>query len=448
MMVELCLPKKRRTSSTQHRGGQLPPAAGSEFVRPPARSLRRNLFFAALGHGVYAASQWGMIAGLAKLGTPEDVGHFALCLALTTPVVEFTGLQLHVVQATDARGRHPLDVYLSVRIATGVIALALIVALTVLWAKPHWFVITAVTMATAKVIEGITLICYGRFQREERLEWVARSQLLRGPASVVALCGAFYLTGSLTLAVAGLVFVWTAVCLAHDVPVARGLTYPPEQVDTRLPAMLDLILVSLPLGVAVGLNTLSANLPRYFVDGYLGARDLGIFSALAYVGIGARLFYLPLIHTIMPRLAHLQQRGDWRAFHRLIVKSLAGALVISLGVLAILLVFGRLLLQVVYTTEYAEYHGILIILTFGTLIHFFASVLIAGLQALRNFPFVLACYAGGIIALVIALPIGLSHAGLVGAALATVIGSTAELTVAAIALRGVTFVREKGQAPL
>ncbi len=398
------------------------------------RPLRRNFLFAVVGHGVYALSQWAMIAGLAKLGTAEAVGYFALCVALTAPVVELTGLQLHVVQATDARARYALGDYLLLRLATGVLALGIILAVVLLSTRPTWLVVTALALGLAKVIEGMSLICYGRFQREERLDWVARSQLLRGPLAVVALCGVYSLTNSLVLAVAGVAMVWAAVYFIHDLPVAWIISSSQGQLQMDPGRLLTLCWTTIPLGLAVGLNTLSANMPRYFVDAHLGPRDLGIFSALAYIGVGARLFYLPLIHTVMPRLAWLRERGEHHAFRKLVVGSVAVALAVSLAVLIGLAICGQLLLELVYTTEYAEHHQLLLILTGATLIHFVAGVVVAGLQALGNFRYVLFCYAAGNVVLVVALPKGIQYAGILGAGVATIAGAVTELFVALMLL--------------
>jgi len=48
-------------------------------------TLRRNFSWTLLGNVVYAGCQWAMLVVLAKLGTPEMVGQFAL--VVTAPIV-------------------------------------------------------------------------------------------------------------------------------------------------------------------------------------------------------------------------------------------------------------------------------------------------------------------------------------------------------------------------
>ncbi|MCS7238152.1 MAG: lipopolysaccharide biosynthesis protein [Thermoguttaceae bacterium] len=408
------------------------PGDSRQVARPRNVPLRRSFIFAAIGQGVYALSQWGTLAGLAKLGTPETVGYFALTISLTAPVVELTGLQLHVAQATDAKGEYRLGEYLRLRTLSGVLAVAVVFGIMLVGARPTWFMAATLAMCLAKVIEGLSLICHGRFQREERLDWVARSQVLRGLLSFAGVCGVFYMTRSLVLASVCCAILWGFVYFVHDLPVAQAseARFRTGKSAARSPGLLSLARTSAPLGLAVGLNTLSANIPRYFVDAYFGPRELGIFAALSYVGIAARLFYLPLIHTILPRLALLAKEARWQAFRHLLAKALLFAVGSSLGLLVLLAFAGRFFLSVIYTPAYAEHSGLLLILAGGVLLHFVAAVAIAALQGCRRFTQVMSTYACGNLVLVIALPVAISVGGLNGAAVATIFGALGELLTA------------------
>ena len=59
---------------------------------------------------------------LAKLGSPEQVGQFALGLAIAAPVFMFATLRLRDVQATDAKQEYQFGDYFALRLTTTVIA--------------------------------------------------------------------------------------------------------------------------------------------------------------------------------------------------------------------------------------------------------------------------------------------------------------------------------------
>src|SRR5436190_1143591 len=94
--------------------------------RAVGMSLRSNFLWAIVGNVAYAACQWGMLVVLAKMGSAEMVGQFALALAISTPILMFTNLQLRGVQATDARGDYSFRDYLGLRLLMAAIGLGVI----------------------------------------------------------------------------------------------------------------------------------------------------------------------------------------------------------------------------------------------------------------------------------------------------------------------------------
>jgi hypothetical protein len=67
-----------------------------------------------------------MLVVFAKLGTPEMLGQFALGLAVVSPVITLTNLQLQQVQATDARQQYQFGDYLALRLITTPLAIVVI----------------------------------------------------------------------------------------------------------------------------------------------------------------------------------------------------------------------------------------------------------------------------------------------------------------------------------
>ena len=68
-------------------------------------SLRRNFSWTFVGNVVYSACQAGILMLLAKLGNPEMVGKYGLAMAIATPVLALSSLQLRAVLTTDVKGK-------------------------------------------------------------------------------------------------------------------------------------------------------------------------------------------------------------------------------------------------------------------------------------------------------------------------------------------------------
>jgi len=88
-----------------------------------------SVFWTLSGYAVYMACQWAMLVVVARLGSPEKLGEFALGLAISAPVVLFTNLGLRRIQVTDPSERFLFCQYFGLRLLMNGVALALIAAL-------------------------------------------------------------------------------------------------------------------------------------------------------------------------------------------------------------------------------------------------------------------------------------------------------------------------------
>jgi hypothetical protein len=86
-------------------------------------NLKRNIVWAFGGNSFYGLCQWGMLTILARLGRPEQVGTYALGVAISTPMFMLSNLHLREIQSTDTRQQFKFGQYVGLRLATTAIAL-------------------------------------------------------------------------------------------------------------------------------------------------------------------------------------------------------------------------------------------------------------------------------------------------------------------------------------
>src|SRR5450432_749008 len=109
------------------RAGEPGPSPAVKLVAPGA-SLRWNFSWTFVGNIIYSGCQWAMLVVLAKLGNPEMVGQYGLALAVATPILALSSLQLRAVLTTDVTERVPFGEYLGLRLTTTVLSLMVIAA--------------------------------------------------------------------------------------------------------------------------------------------------------------------------------------------------------------------------------------------------------------------------------------------------------------------------------
>src|ERR1039457_1440482 len=154
-----------------------------------------NLVWTSAGTLVYAACNWAMLSAIAKLGTPEMVGQFALGLAVTAPVLLLAQMNLRAVLATDARGEHGFRDYRALRMHATVAGLLVILGIA---AAGYGGKVAALIAAVglAQAVEGISDIYYGLMQRHERMDRITISLGLRGPLGLAAMVAGVWATRS------------------------------------------------------------------------------------------------------------------------------------------------------------------------------------------------------------------------------------------------------------
>ena len=305
----------------------------------------------------YAAAQWAILSLAAKLGGSQMLGQYALAVALTTPLVMLSHLNLRAVLATDVNGRHSFGDYIAVRLGVSGLSLVGIAILALL--SGHSGSLAAVVLAAglAQSSETVSDIYYGAMQRRDEMELIARSMIARGLVSVCAFGLVLYVLGDLVRALVAVAAGRLALLFAYDRPTG---TAGESLARTGLRAEVAILRTAMPLGVVLLLVALNTNLPRYAIERYLGVGELGVFTAVAsFMTVGGTAVN-SLGQATTPRLAHHFSRRESRHFRRLICMLAASGCALGLAGVAVAAVFGEAILGVVYRPEYAAYGGLLV----------------------------------------------------------------------------------------
>lgn len=408
-------------------------------------SLRKNVSWSFTGNVIYSACQWGMLVVLARLGTPEQVGQFALGIAITAPVVLFTNLQLRAVIATDAKGEFAFQHYLSLRLLLSFLALlviSIIVAFTD-YRTETLFIIVAIGIS--KAIESISDIYYGYMQFQERMDIMAHSLIYRGIGSLIAVVVAMWLTGSVLAACCLFTLVWLAVLLRFDIPrvtrlrkarlldsgssvaEAEDVPFSLQLISSQRKSLWKLTRLSFPLGVVMLLFSLNVNLPRYFLENYRGEYELGIFAALAYLIVAGNIFVQALGQTTRPRMAKLYAAGNYKEFCKMLFSLSAIGIFIAVAGVVVAALFGEEVLWLLYGPDYSRHASSFVWIMVAGGISFAVSFIGCAMGAMRAFkeqvmPFVIVA-----VATLIASALLIPEHGIKGAAFALIIGNFVNL---------------------
>jgi len=353
-------------------------------------SLRKNVGYALVGNGALNACRFLVIAILAKLTTPEIVGAFDFANSvLSAPIVLFFALELRAAYVADTRNQFTFGTYRALRnsgMSAATICLALGIFLRARTADDMTLVLLMAGVCGLRLILHWAEIYWGVFQRRERLDRLARSNVMRGAALLGAfavLVPAFAIavrrgvlpperltTGPALAALAGFAAWWS---IGHFVDRRNALSGNGLDLSWNWPQVGRLAAQAFPLGLVVLIIALCDAIPRAMIAAQdAGAAKLGYFGALHVITIIAGFLIIQVGTAAGNRLA-TYYRDDLRAFVRLALRMTGVAFVIGAAMVAACLLFGEWFLRTLYNEDYAAHYP-----EFTILVYAQAIVLLAG----------------------------------------------------------------------
>jgi O-antigen/teichoic acid export membrane protein len=406
----------------------------------PSRSrqvLIANIAWMLVGNVAYGFSQWALLVTLAKIGTIEMVGNFALAIAVVLPVLMFSSLSLRSLQVTDSKRSYRFREYASLRAVTLVLSLLFILAFGLVSGYSPTVLAATMLIGAAKALEYVSDLLYGVLQQQEDMGGVAVSMALRAILSVAALGVAVSLTHSLVWGTAGLAIASGTVLLAYDIPKTLSQRKGRLGIELRESAkhlrqltsagehrrLTKLALTGLPMGFVLMMVSLNLNIPRYFIQQHLGMAELGIFSAIATLMAAGGVVTNAVGQAAAPRLAKYFVAGDKRGFGILLSTLVVASLGLGLLGFGGALLYGREAMALIYRPEYSTRQDVLVWLMGASGFFYLGSTLGFAVTAVRCFTPQLPLFAGSAVATAIGCLVFVPAFGLRGAAIAILISS-------------------------
>jgi O-antigen/teichoic acid export membrane protein len=403
-------------------------------------SLTSNFVWTFVGNVLYAGCQWAVVVVLAKLASAEVVGQYALGLAVGYPITFIANLQLRTLFVTDLAGRYPFFEILGLRYILSAVSMA-VVAITCAVSRYDPFTAGVIlVVALAQIVDCISENYYGVMQREERLDRISVSLVLRSMLGSGFLIAGVYFTHNLLWGVTGLVLGRAIVLACYEARFGVCPTTAREPYVVRfrpqwnLPRQLKMVWIALPLGIVSILVAINGNAPRYVIEHALGRHQLGIYSAISYVPSGCFMIATALGYAVFARLAKLFFNGDVTQFKIILFKT--GAICAGLGAAGFLgsALLGRIGLTILYRPEYAQHVDLLRWLMIVGAVQCLNTTLGCALTAASQFrvqvPIFVVVTASSLLSCALLIP----RMGLLGAAMGVLVSTVVQLVLTAIAM--------------
>lgn len=346
-------------------------------------SLKVNFSWTLISNIMLAFSQWITLIIIAKLGTPAEVGSYSLGLAFTAPLFLLSSLQLRAMQVTDVKGNYKFSHFFALRVFTSIIAMFLLIGLLSLTNYTNEIKIVIILVGVTKFIDSFSDITHGLMQKNERMDYVSKSKLMKSVLSILSFSLTLLIFNNLKYALIAMSLSWLAVFLLID--LRKASLFESVKLEFERIKLIEITRISLPLGIATMLISLNTNIPRYILEHFNGVAELGLFTTIAYIVVSGTTVMNSLGQSAAPRLSRYYTENNLIAFKNLLRKLIIIGFVFGILGLVVSVLLGKQILTVIYTPLYGEYNYLLITIMISGIFMYTSTFLGFSITATKNF---------------------------------------------------------------
>jgi O-antigen/teichoic acid export membrane protein len=392
----------------------------------PSRSVFGNVVSGSVGFSVYGACQWLIVVSIARLGSAEMVGTYALAIAIVSPVFILTNLHLAAVQVTDVAHEYRFGHYLALRTVTSIAGLVLVSFIATQLRYPAAVLGVIGLVAIGKWFDALSDIFLNLSQVSERLDFVAVGYIVNGVISLAGVTISMAALHSVAAAAAASAFGSLTALVLVNVPLARRAASAWLRRDGMKPSfdwerLLRLAKLTFPVALVLCLSAVTTSTPRFIIERDWGTAELGVYAAVVNVSLAGTAIVMALGQATTPRLASLYFQNEVRRFWRLIALLVLIAVGFGLTLILGAAVIGSSMLKLLYGPSYAGDAMLLIVVAIASTASYGGSILGYGVTAARYFvpqaPIFAVAFVAGALGCLWFVP----HYGALGAAWVTVL---------------------------
>lgn len=318
-------------------------------------SLQANTLWNAAGCLFYLGCQWLTTVLVVRLSANyENSGALAFAMANGIIFASIGLYKIRTFQVSDLKGAYSNQEYIGFRILTIALGLLWSAIYLPLTASNDMALLTAaVAYLVFKSDEVFSDVLYGVYQRNERMDYIGKSQLLRGVLSLTGFSAPLAMTGNLVMGIIGMALCCMAVTACYDLPHATLFgAIAPSFSKAKMVSLLKVCCLAMLASLCA--NSIVSAVRQYYGITY-GSEALGIYASVAtpavLIQVAATYLYSPLIGS----LAKTWQNNGMVAFRKEFLKVLL-VIAFVIGVFIVCLsAVGNAALQLVFGASIAPY---------------------------------------------------------------------------------------------
>lgn len=317
-------------------------------------TLKANTLWNAIGCFFYLGCQW-LITVLVVTLSQGYANSGALAFAMSTGII-FASIALYKIrtfQVSDLDNEYSGQNYIAFRLITIASGAAFCLVYLSLTANSESYMGVSLLYLIFKADETFSDVLYGIEQRHNRMDYIGKSQIMRGFASLIGFAIPLAVSGNLLLAIAGMTLCCMIITFGYDLQKAKVFSSIRPSISKIKTISLAKACFFAMIGSLLA-NSIVSVVRQYFGLTY-GDEALGIYASIAtpaiLIQVAATYLYSPMIGS----LAHSWRVDSAPRFRIRFGKILAAIAAVVVLLVVLLSFIGNNLLVLVFGPSIASY---------------------------------------------------------------------------------------------
>jgi len=350
-------------------------------------NMKKNIIWNTFGSIFYSACQWLITVIVVRIATYESAGYLSLAMTTSSSFSAISLFSMRNYQVSDVKGEFSTHQYVGSRILTCVIALLTCSIYSGITNSVYQALCVDAFMLI-RVAEALADVMHGENQKFNRYDYIGKSYILRGIATVAGFVVGLAVLKDLLMALCIIAIINLLIALLYDsVKTGKLENIKPEVFSTRV---LKLLKECLPIVIFAFLLSLENLIPKQVLQQMWGTSELGIYSSIASPTLVVQVFASVAFNPFLPSMSKTYNDKDYIAYskqlHKVYIAFVGLCIVVTIGALLV----GRPGLWLLFGEDILQYYNLFMPIVWCTILTAIIWIMSAIMVAMRKILWMLA----------------------------------------------------------
>lgn len=344
-------------------------------------SLKKNIIWNTLGTGANAFTSLFLLVIVTRINGLDNAGVFSFAFSTACILFIFATYAGRIFQVTDTTDIKDKEFILS-RIITCLLSILFCVLFVLINGYNISKSLIIITLCLYKTIESFCDVLYGILQKNEMLDIVGKSYLLKSVLGILVFLVVDLITKNMLYSVLSMIGISIIVSIFIDYRISRKLVKIDLPINKK--HLKQIFIKGFTVFLISFIPVIIVNAPKYVIDHYLVDKLQAVFGIIIMPATVISLFSQFIIHPMLTSVTNMYRKKDYESLKKMLYKMML--LVLVFGILCIVgaYIIGIPVLELVYGVSLKNYKIELVIILLASTLSTTAGVISPFLIAMRH----------------------------------------------------------------